>query len=422
MSMSRTTHRRSSVKLMVTAVIGAAALVAVPASVAAADDAGPAQLNSGAVGFINATGEMSPAAGTANYGAGSAVAISGSVAVVGSPSANVVDVFDKTSKGWTDVTPTGLTGTDTSAGDQFGASVAISGSEIAIGAPMNAGQGAVYVFTKTSKGWNQTGEVIGADTATGDNFGTSVGISSSTLAVGAPMNAAQGAAYVFTHQGANWNQTGEFIGNDTTSGDNFGRSLSLSGSSILVGAPRHQVVNVQQGAGYIFTKGTKGWAQSGEIAAPDGGAFDHFGVSVALVGTAAVIGSPQHTLSGSAQVGAVYAATHGSKGWAVIGELTSPDGVAHDSFGNSVGLSSSGILVGAPNHPVGGSAAQGSAYLFTKSGANYNVSGEFIAADGATNDRAGTAIAVSGSEGIVGAPGNAFGGNALQGVAYVVPV
>jgi hypothetical protein len=421
MSRSRFGRAGSALKVLTGAVLGAGVLVALPDTVEAA---APTQLNAGAIGFIPPSAEITPAAGAANFGAGSAVAISGSVAVVGSPGGNFVDVFNKTSKGWIDVTPAGLTGMDTSAGDQFGASVAISSTEIAIGAPMNAGQGAVYVFTKGTKGWVQTAEFVGSDTATGDLFGQSVAIAGTEVVVGAPMNAAgQGATYVFTKGTQGWAQTAEFIGNDTTTGDLFGESVALSGSTVLVGAPQHQVGNnAKQGAAYIFAKSTKGWAQTAELSAPDGAAVDRFGHAVALVGTLAVIGAPNHTVGSSTGQGAAYVVLKGTKGWGVIGELTSPDGSATNRFGDSVALSTSAVLVGAPKRSVGGNLLQGAAYVFTKSGANFNVSGEFIAPDGAAGDQAGTAVAASGTVGLVGAPGHAVNGNTAQGVAYVIPV
>jgi hypothetical protein len=421
MSMARTRHAGSSVKLMATAVIGAGVLAALPASMAGAASSN-STFAAGAVGFLPSSAELTPTAGASGNLAGTSVAVAGSVAVVGSPGANVVDVFDKTSKGWTDVTPTGLTGLDTSAGDEFGASVAISGSELAVGAPMNAGQGAAYIFTKTSKGWNQTGEVIGMDTGAGDTFGQTVALSGSTLAVGAPMNAGQGATYVFTKTSKGWNQTGEFIGGDTTSGDTFGRSIAMSGSEILVGAPHHQVGNnAKQGAAYVFTKGTKGWVQTGELASPDGGVGDRFGISVSIDNTVAVIGAPNHTLVGGSAQGAAYVATKGTKGWSVVLGLAAPDGATNDNFGLAVSLSTSGILVGAQQHAVGGNLQEGDAYLFTKSGTTYNVTGEFLASDGAAGDHVGSAVALSGTVGLVGAPNHAVNGNLAQGVAYVIP-
>jgi len=65
---------------------------------------------------------------------------------------------------------------DTLAGDQFGSAVAISGTTMVAGATSRAASaGRAYVFTKTVAGWKQTAKLEGSDTAAGDHFGWSVG-------------------------------------------------------------------------------------------------------------------------------------------------------------------------------------------------------------------------------------------------------
>ena len=87
-----------------------------------------------------------------------------------------------------------LTASDGAAGDDFGYSVAISGNTVVVGAPYatvggNADQGAAYVFTESGSGWanmTQTAKLTASDGAAGDDFGGSVSISGNTVVVGAP--------------------------------------------------------------------------------------------------------------------------------------------------------------------------------------------------------------------------------------------
>jgi FG-GAP repeat len=86
----------------------------------------------------------------------------------------------------------------------FGQSAAISGNEVVIGAPgAKVGtqiQGAAYFFVKPSTGWaNATSgrDLIASDGAAFDNFGVSVAVSGSTIVAGAPKSATPGSAYVF---------------------------------------------------------------------------------------------------------------------------------------------------------------------------------------------------------------------------------
>lgn len=91
-----------------------------------------------------------------------------------------------------------VSGYDSSVGDCFGIAVAVSGSTMVVGAPWHAGQtGAAYVFTEVARGWQPVAELVGSYTAPDDQFGYSVGISGSTIVVGAGRHGGTGAAYVF---------------------------------------------------------------------------------------------------------------------------------------------------------------------------------------------------------------------------------
>jgi len=96
-----------------------------------------------------------------------------------------------------------LTASDGAAGDEFGFSVAISGDTVVVGADGdNSDQGSAYVFVKPGGGWATTSaftaKLTASDGAAGDYFGASVAISGDTVVVGADGdNSDQGSAYVF---------------------------------------------------------------------------------------------------------------------------------------------------------------------------------------------------------------------------------
>ena len=103
-------------------------------------------------------------------------------------------VFTKTAAGWTQVAE--LKGSDTVGRNYFGYSVATSGTTVVVGAPgvvaAPAGNGLpatvgspgrAYVFTKTAAGWTQVAELKGSDTVTNDNFGVSVATSGTMTVV-----------------------------------------------------------------------------------------------------------------------------------------------------------------------------------------------------------------------------------------------
>lgn len=104
-----------------------------------------------------------------------------------------------------------LTASDGQANDQFGSSVSIAGNTAVVGAQnatigSNASQGAGYIYMKPAAGWKNTSrfnaKLIAADGATPDELGWSASISGSTIVLGAPFatvngNAIEGAVYVF---------------------------------------------------------------------------------------------------------------------------------------------------------------------------------------------------------------------------------
>jgi hypothetical protein len=170
----------------------------------------------------------------------------------------------------------------------------------------------------------------GSDTVAGDEFGFSVAISGTTAVVGAP-DAQHGAgrAYVFARVATGWAQVAELQGSDTSAGGYFGASVAVSGRTIVVGAPGHGVGlppfgNVhaaasgpgKSGSAYVFTDTPTGWRQverlEGSGAATEAGAF---GYSVAISGATAVVWA--EPASSSAGVGPLAASSE-NYGWVYI--------------------------------------------------------------------------------------------------------
>ena len=82
---------------------------------------------------------------------------------------------------------------------------------------------------------------------------------------------------------------------DGAAGDQFGRSVSGSGTTGLVGAYRHEISpNDLQGAAYVFRNidtATGTVYESVKLTASDGAAYDIFGYSVSLSGTTGLVGA-----------------------------------------------------------------------------------------------------------------------------------
>ena len=153
-------------------------------------------------------------------------------------------------------------------GDDFGWSVAVSGSTAVVGAPYANSitgllyTGAAYVYTKVGGTWTEQAELNASDAAVSDGFGSSVAISGTTVVVGAPNHDAAGAAYVFTESAGVWTQQAELASSDTggESSVKFGYSVLTSGSAVMVGADGAHAT----GAVYVFTDSSGTWTQQVE--------------------------------------------------------------------------------------------------------------------------------------------------------------
>jgi hypothetical protein len=216
----------------------------------------------------------------------------------------------------------------------------------------NKGQGAAYVYTRSGTTWAQQAQLTAADGALNDSFGDSVSISGDTIVVGAEGHTVgsagdQGAAYVYTRTGASWTQQAELTANDGAQDDFFGGSVSVSGDTVAVGAFGHTVGgNVDEGAAYVFTRTRTTWSQQREFTAADGASDDAFGSSVTVSGNTVLVGAPGHKVGSNDFQGAAYVFTRNGTTWNQQQELTAADGVALNGFGSTVGVSGDTAVIG----------------------------------------------------------------------------
>jgi uncharacterized protein (TIGR03437 family) len=342
-------------------------------------------------------------------------------------------VFTRSGTVWTQQQK--LTADDGAKSDQFGRSVAISGETIVVGANTdqigaNIGQGSVYVFTRSGANWTQRQKLIADDGAANDSFGVSVAISGDTVVVGASSsgdigaNTDQGSAYVFTRSitpsGAVWTQQQKLTADDGAALDDFGFRVAISGDTVVVSAPLDDIGgNFDVGSAYVFARSGAVWTQQRKLTADDGAAFDRFAFSVALSGDTVVVGAPLADIGANRDEGSAYVFVIREDNHVQQQQLFADDGAANESFGVSVALSGDTAVVGAFSDDIGANADQGSAYVFTRSGGNWTLQQKLIAHDGASGDFFGISVAISGDTVVAGAVVDTIGANTAQGSAYV---
>ena len=174
--------------------------------------------------------------------------------------------------------------------------------------------GAVYVFVRNGTTWSQEAYVKPFNTAPDDLFGASVAISGDTVAVGAYQQDNDspffsGAAYAFVRTGTSWAQQAYLKASNAGADDHFGWSVAVHGDRLLVGAPQEESAATgvngnqnddslhQAGAAYLFERVGTTWSQEAYLKPRDTNIGYDFGWSVALEGDTLAIGSPGKSFS-----------------------------------------------------------------------------------------------------------------------------
>ncbi len=162
--------------------------------------------------------------------------------------------------------------------------------------------GAAYIFDRNNGGtnkWQEVEKIIASDGEDRDQFGNSVAISGNVVVVGASGNDTLGSAYIYERNNVgnnNWGQVKRLLPSDTTPDQYFGSSVAISGNTVVVGANEDNYNGSLSGSAYIFERNNKGnnrWGQFKKLLASDGAEYDEFGRSVAISGNTVVVGAEQ---------------------------------------------------------------------------------------------------------------------------------
>jgi parallel beta-helix repeat protein len=448
--------------------------------------------NSGAVYVFRFDGsdwalqaKLLPSDGAAGDGFGRSVAISGNTAVIGATgdddngtNSGSAYVFRYDGSDW--VEEAKLLASDGAASDLFGFSASIYGDSALIGAEDDDdngdNSGSAYVFRYDGLTWAQEAKLLPADGEPRDYFGCSVAISGDAAVVGAyngnDNGATSGSAYVFRYDGSNWSNEAKLLASDSAGGDNFGWSVAISGDTAVIGAKWDDDNGEDSGAAYVFRYDGANWVEQAKLLASDGAADDTFGRSVAISGGTAVIGADgdddNGSYSGSAYVfhglsdcqpngtldicdinngtsqdcqpngipdecdiadgtsedcqpngvpdecDIADGTSEDANGNGVpdeceeacvaneLAKLLASDGATDDRFGCAVAISGDAALVGAYQDDDNG-ASSGSAYIFRYDGSEWIQEAKLVPSDGAAGDQFGSSVAISGEIAVIGA-------------------
>jgi len=300
-----------------------------------------------------------PESDTPSQRFGAAVAVHGNTVLVGDPEfegRGAVFVFERAgneSASWNEQAR--LLADDGAAFDQFGAAVALSGNVALVGAPLDDDNGersgSVYVFKRTGDLWTQEAKLHAQTPSDEDRFGFAIALENDRALIGAPHatfpSNVPGFATVFDKQGGTWTPSATLQPATALAGDGFGGSVALSGGHALVGAPFHDALGSQSGAGFVFEWVDGAWLERATLLDSAGLPGDQAGQSVALANGVAFVGAP---LANSAQLdtGRVLVWQRVDDGWQPRAAVERADAGAGDNFGHALDATSQRLVVGSP--------------------------------------------------------------------------
>jgi hypothetical protein len=361
-------------------------------------------------------------------GFGSSVSISGNRVVVGAVngvSAGEAYVFDLS--GGTPTLVATLNNPSPAMGDNFGSSVAISGTRVVAGAPYDdtgaedAGSAYVYDLTSATPGvpvltLNNPHPNPGASEESEDYFGSSVAISGNRVVVGAYADDTaaynSGTAYVYDVTGATPAVPAVTLNRPDASGwERFGRSVAISGTKVVVGAPETDIGAFNSGSLFVFdVAGATPAVPVHTVNNPVPGLDSVFGSAVAIQGTLIMAGAPRDSTT-AYETGRAYVFDLAGSVPLVPATLYHISPSAQDSFGSSIALSGTLMVVGAPRSSSGATNG-GNVYVYdlSNSGTASTPLVTLISPNPERYNRFGAAVAVFGTYIVVGAPYDGSGG------------
>ena len=277
---------------------------------------------------------------------GRAVAAKGVTLFVGAPEADeergVVYVFQYDGT-WEQVAT--LSASDAAPGDQFGASIALDGEKILVGAPGRMeSTGAVYVITEHEDvTFSETAILKGDDITTGDGFGLSLDIEGDMAAIGAlGQSESRGAVYVFLHESEEWSQVTKLVPEFLTAPSRFGSSLMIHKGHLYAGAPMHE-----QRRGivleYEWVSKSRRLHLQHQLQPPDQQGPSQFGAALASVDGEIWVGANR---SGQGR-GTVYRLLSDENGWTGIMKLLPDESIGRAAFGSHIAIQNNIAVVGA---------------------------------------------------------------------------
>jgi hypothetical protein len=321
---------------------------------------------------------------------GSTVATSGTLAAVGAIGVNgtgAVYIYVHTRARWN--LQAVLKDPSNVPGDEFGSAVELSGSTLLVDAAgVNNNAGRVYAYVRSASRWVLQKIIDNPCPTVCSEFGSGLALEGSTAIITVDINTGGGVAYIYSHSGTKWALQAEFR-HASQASVNFGQSVTVSGSTALIMGDSETGV----GQAYIYVRTGTRWRLQAVLTDPATGNI--YGASAAIVGNTALIGSPAGADPGG---GSVYFYSRSNQHWTMQDTFADPD---VSTFGQAVAMTDTNIIIGAYNGGYG----RGVAYAYSRAGAQWQLNSTISDPGKHVDDEFGGALGVSGTTLLIGAEG-----------------
>ena len=232
----------------------------------------------------------------------------------------------------------------------FCAAMSIDGNRVAITAKSTglSPRGRVYIFELENGLWVEKAEVGPSLDDNDDWFGASVALQGDRLVVGAPKNGT-GRAYVFDRQanGA-WVEQALLtppIVNPT--GDEYGGAVELDGDTVVVGSIGHDLPVLNNGAAFVYRLGPTGWALEQKLTLENSPIIPRFGYSLELQGDDLFVSAPTDFTQYQSS-GFVYRYTRSATSWNLVGKFEASAPAMGRWFGSKLARNGTELAISAP--------------------------------------------------------------------------
>jgi hypothetical protein len=224
---------------------------------------------------------------------------------------------------------------------------------------------------------NQEAKITAPDAATGDLFGFRVAIDGDTMVTSALLDGdggyESGSAYVYARDGAEWTLQAKLTAPDAAAGDWFGRSASIDGDTIVIGANKTGDLGYWSGSAYVFVRNGTTWTQQAKLTASDGELGDLFATSLEIDGDTVVVGARWDDNDAGDNAGSAYVFERIGTTWIQQAKLTAPaaDIITSGEFGGDVTIDNNTIVV------AGGTLEGAKSYVYVLNDNEWTLQAQF---------------------------------------------